>query len=264
VQGHVYRFNIEVHPAQRLWRFTLRDLDWQSDDAGDASHTSDWIGFRNAATGAAAVGGNLHAGAFLQSIQTVRLSLDSVRITAADLAFAAGTLPAGFTFDPEIGRLSATLTSGQGVASISVTNPFGTTWRDYGYALPSGYEDWTLDYAWPAPAETTAAPDADPDNDGIPNLLEYALGSSPTDPADAPVLQVSSLSPQPSYPTLTFLRARADLTYEVLASSTLAPDSWTVIATNPGTVSLTESVTVSDVETVSDNPHRFFRLRVTP
>ncbi len=102
-------------------------------------------------------------------------------------------------------------------------------------------------------------PAADPDGDGLPNLLEYALALEP--------LVASPSHPQPQVAgarlRLTFLRARAELTYEVLASSTLAPDSWTVIATNPGTVSLTAPVTVDDTVLVSENPRRFLRLRVT-
>jgi hypothetical protein len=40
----------------------------------------------------------------------------------------------------------------------------------------------------------------------------------------------------------------------------LAPDSWQVIATNPGVVSLTEPVTVTDPTPLTDR--RFLRLRV--
>ena len=60
---------------------------------------------------------------------------------------------------------------------------------------------------------------------------------------------------------LAFLRARPELTYEVLASSDLV--NWTVIATNPGVASETEPVTVTDPMPVSENPRRFLRLRVT-
>ena len=110
----------------------------------------------------------------------------------------------------------------------------------------------------------SAADLADPDADGLVNLLEYALASDPTSSGSAP-LPTSSLTPSlPHSLQLTFLRAREELTYEVLASSTLAPDSWQVIATNPGEVSLTEPVTVADPEAVSTNPRRFLILRVTP
>jgi hypothetical protein len=57
---------------------------------------------------------------------------------------------------------------------------------------------------------------------------------------------------------LSFLRARADVTYHVEASSDLA--TWTSLATNPGLPG--ESVTVDD-PTALANGSRFLRLRVT-
>lgn len=261
VEGHVYRFNIEVDPAQRRWRFTLRDLAWQNGDPGNATHTADWIAFRNAATGAPSVGSHLHAGAFLQSIQTAALSLDSVRITAADLTFASSALPTGFEFDPEIGRLSGLLASGYGTTTLAVANTLGTTQRDYTFALSTPYQLWSDSIAWPSPESN--APLADPDGDSLPNLLEYALNLDPLSAGSAnlqPTVHISDLN---SHLSLTFLRARPDLLYEVLASSTLAPGSWEIIATNPGTVSLTEPVTVLDPVPLSESPRRFLRLRVT-
>ncbi len=104
-----------------------------------------------------------------------------------------------------------------------------------------------------------AADDADPDADGTGNFLEYALGTTPASAASRPNLesQISNLKLQ-----LTFRRARADLTYIVEASTTLAPDSWQPIATNPGTVG--DLVTVQDsIEVTTANPpRRFIRLRV--
>jgi hypothetical protein len=93
------------------------------------------------------------------------------------------------------------------------------------------------------------------------NLLEYALGTTSALAASRPNLesQISNLILQ-----LTFRRARADLTYIVEASSTLAPGSWQPIATNPGTIG--DLVTVQDsVEITTVNPpRRFIRLRVAP
>ncbi|MBC8012077.1 MAG: HYR domain-containing protein [Burkholderiales bacterium] len=110
-----------------------------------------------------------------------------------------------------------------------------------------------------------AADLADPDFDSAPNLLEYALGTLPTDPASVslPSPQVSGLSPQPLFLQLTFLRARSDLTYTVEATSDLAaPSPWPAIATNPGTVG--QSVTVTDTVDLpaANPPRRFLRLRV--
>jgi hypothetical protein len=105
-----------------------------------------------------------------------------------------------------------------------------------------------------------AAETADPDADGLANLLEYALGLEPLVPSATGIPAVAP-SPSGTHLQFTFLRARADATYEVQASSTLAPSSWTVIATNPGAISLTTPVTVEDPEPI--NPRRFLRLRVT-
>ena len=254
VEDHVYQFNIEVDPAERRWRFNLRDLDWQTGDPGIASHASAWVAFRNTATGASAVGGNLHAGAYLDSLQTLRLSLDSVRITAADLSFTAGALPAGLTFDPGIGRIEGTLTAGEGAATIGVVNPFGTTWRDYTYDLPGNYETWASGYQWPEPVETSSAPEFDSDGDGIPNLLEYALNGDPLTPATEPPLQYDISDPEFQ---ISFFRARVDLNYLVEASSNLV--AWTVIATNPGQVG--QQVNVS--ENMAGHDQRFLRLRLT-
>ncbi len=118
-------------------------------------------------------------------------------------------------------------------------------------------DQWWADYFGTTDPVGPAAFTADPDGDGIPNLLEYALGGDPLVPGSislpAPALVEGHL-------TLAFTRARADLVYEVLASSTLAGDSWQVIATNPGSVG--QIVIVVDPPPTSTNPRRFLRLRV--
>ncbi len=153
--------------------------------------------------------------------------------------------------------------------------PAGTAWRYRVRAFASSaWQDWS------AAAEVTAehsplttwrqthfgttqdsgdaADFADPDQDGLPNLLEYALNSSPTSAADAPYPAAHVAG---SRLHLTFLRARNDVTYIVEASSDLS--SWTTIATNPGAVSLDTAVTVADLVALSDHPRRFLRLRVS-
>ena len=87
-----------------------------------------------------------------------------------------------------------------------------------------------------------------------PLLLAYALGLTPSPSEPNPNVRITNIAPRLE---ITFLRARAELTYEVLASSDLV--AWTVIATNPGEVG--QDVTVTDP--VSINPRRFLRLRVT-
>ena len=120
-----------------------------------------------------------------------------------------------------------------------------------------------------------AAPDdGDPDRDGQPNLLEYALGRLPT---------VADAAPLPSslaggFLTLTVPRdpARNDLTLTVEATGNLA-GPWTALATStlgsafsgpgylsgesPGTT--VKSVLVRDLIAVTAAPRRFIRLRAT-
>jgi len=104
-------------------------------------------------------------------------------------------------------------------------------------------------------ATGNAANLADPDGDGAPNLVEYALGSLPTSAGSLPGHRHAMINERL---TLTFNRVRSDVTYLVEASSDLA--AWAVIATNPGTVSPSVPVTV---ELSTATPHRFLRLRIT-
>ena len=84
-------------------------------------------------------------------------------------------------------------------------------------------------------------------------LKDYALGTS------SPL--VSPIPDSGSQLALTFSRRRADVDYTVEASSDLA--SWTPIATNPGTVG--ETVTVTDLLEPANPglPRRFLRMRLT-
>ena len=117
------------------------------------------------------------------------------------------------------------------------------------------YASWFSQHFGSAPPSYTA----DPDADGLPNLLEYALNGTPTDATSAP-LPTAALVPSTSTLTLTFFRARAaaELTYTVQSSSNLT--TWTDLAINPGAVG--QDVTVTD-QPPSNSPRRYLRLKVT-
>ena len=101
---------------------------------------------------------------------------------------------------------------------------------------------------------------ADPDGDGIVNLLEYALSGDPQQ-SSISILPVVSLVPATSNLTVSFFRARPDVTYIVEATSDLtAPDGWETLAIDPGEVG--QWVTVED-DPEDNPPRRFLRLRVT-
>ncbi len=119
-------------------------------------------------------------------------------------------------------------------------------------------ETWRYDHFGTTANEGDAADSADPDKDGLANLLEYAFGSEPDS-----ALSTSRPEPQVANSRLmiSFLRARAELTYEVEASSDLV--TWDIVATNPGTVSSSTPVTVSDTADLATNPRRFLRIVIT-
>ena len=125
---------------------------------------------------------------------------------------------------------------------------------------------------------TSIAPDTDdPDADGLPNLVEYALGSDPTAANAAPAIGLGTF---PGGKSLSLLvprdPAKSDVTVIVEASSTLTPP-WTTLATSvhgaafsgSGCVSGEtagsgpKSVLVRDTATTLSAPRRFMRLRAT-
>ena len=142
------------------------------------------------------------------------------------------------------------------------TTPTATSpWSSTISATPSSANAWIRqNFALnAAPASGDAAWAADPDGDGASNLLEYALGGDPSQSGTG-ILPVISRTPTPgSSLQITFQRSRADITYVVQVSSDLA--TWNNLATNPGTVG--ESVTVTDTADLTIEHRRFLRLRVT-
>lgn len=107
---------------------------------------------------------------------------------------------------------------------------------------------------------TVSGATADPDGDGLPNLLEYALDTDPSAPNAGPAPSTAAPSGRLQ---LTFRRRAAPaLTYLVEASSDLA--TWTPIWTSSGAQNTDGPVTVIDSENPGVSPRRFLRLNVTP
>jgi cyclophilin family peptidyl-prolyl cis-trans isomerase len=134
--------------------------------------------------------------------------------------------------------------------NLTATSSFEVTVRET-------YDYWASNQTFATPADAT--PDADPDADGLPNLLEYALGGLPLAPSAA-LAPVLARDPATSALTLSYTRARADVTYAVETTTTLAnPASWT-------TVGVTQGDPDAHGFTTASVPHssgpRFLRLRV--
>jgi hypothetical protein len=161
-------------------------------------------------------------------------SLETVAGNNGVYATAAGTFPA----------LSAGDTNYW--ADVRVATAL-TTWRDSKFGTSST--------ANPALEATLWGDLADPDSDGYLNLLEYSFDTNPNVPGVAGMPTVSR-DPQ-GHLVITFLRARADLIYRVQGAG--EDFNWELIASNPGSVG--QSISVTDTASV-DAPKRFLRLQI--
>jgi hypothetical protein len=124
---------------------------------------------------------------------------------------------------------------------------------------PPTFTSWISAAAQAVPADRRGPLD-DPDGDGLPNSLEYALGGNPIATGDT-VRPVLAVTPAADALTLTYRRLRADLDYRVETSTTLAPDSWSSAGVDQGSAALGGEVTAS-VPVDAGSERRFLRLRV--
>jgi hypothetical protein len=127
---------------------------------------------------------------------------------------------------------------GNGAFPDSMGNPVYDPWKTFGsggFDLEAigGISTMMTYPQWPMleklPMDQRGMHD-DPDEDGVPNLLEYAFARLPwlnDPPGSLPHLRVVEQRGE-----LQFIRDErlADVTYEVWVSNSLAPDSWTCIA----------------------------------
>ncbi len=146
-------------------------------------------------------------------------------------------------------------------ASVTISDP-----------TSNSFTLWQQRYFGSQAGSASAAPKADFDHDGLPNVLEYALGTNPTKSQSTPY----TLSEQNSRLKIAFTRVLnpdPNLVIQVSASSTLATGSWTTLATKTGTgawvssngVTVTDNantgaVTVTDSQNVSSASSRFLRI----
>jgi alpha-L-fucosidase 2 len=131
---------------------------------------------------------------------------------------------------------------------------------------PSPYAQWqAAEFGVNTNNPAISGSDADPDNDGVPNLLEYALGRNPL-VADA--TNLTTIDKSSGYLTLIYHRAKiaTDVTFIVEVENDLTgvwtTDVQTPVVTDDGN-GLTDMVSVEDSVPINSTPHRFMRLRVT-
>jgi hypothetical protein len=112
----------------------------------------------------------------------------------------------------------------------------------------------------------TSAPDADPDHDGVPNALEYVMGSFPMR-SEVPrqVFTITQIGTQ-KHLTLTYPHVKVSdgsVTSSVVASATLAAGSWLPVGAQPTIFSddgQVEMIRIIDPVTVGTGAKRFIAI----
>ena len=180
--------------------------------------------------------------------------------TGAPLAVGVMTDPAGLAVSVTYDGVASAPSAAGGyavVATVTDTNYQGGASATL--VIRTGLDAWAESLGLTGDA---AAPTADPDADGTPNLLEYALGGDPVSAGRAPV-EAAVIEGRLA---LVFTRiADPGLVYTVEASDDLA--QWSVLAApgNPSTgeTNIAGPAFIVDTRELAASPRRFLRLRVS-
>ena len=129
------------------------------------------------------------------------------------------------------------------------------------------WEQWVSTNWPPATPRAIAGPAADPEGDGIVNVMEYALGLNPNAPSLSGLPTASIVTEEPNqFGALTFTRVKSatDLVYLPSGRGALNGGVWDPLTNNVSVVDqgATETVTVRDHQPLSAAPQRFQQLRV--
>lgn len=152
-------------------------------------------------------------------------------------------LPAGTTFTI-LNKTSAGAVSGtfSGLPQNSFFTASSNTWiisytggdgNDVTLSIPTAQQTWQqakFGASWNNPA--VAGDNADPDGDGVSNLLEYAFGGNPN-AADQSILP--AIDNTGSFFSIIYRKAKAatDLVFTVQESPDLSPNSWKTAVPDP-------------------------------
>jgi len=202
-------------------------------------------GATSGGTAASAISGPLTgSGTFTTNINLFDLNMPGVN-TAADL----GWYVIQFAKDED------------GLTGITTIDNLSLT---ASYKAPSGYRGWLGGYGLTG---DDALRDADPDGDGVSNLMEYALGGDPVNGArygTAPNL-IADAADSVDFVHVRRVDALSYITYALAMTDDLVNEPWT---TNAGDTIVDYGPETNGFDTVIiristvDQPKRFFKLLV--
>ncbi len=213
----------------------------------------------------------------------VNAGLDQVIIAPASAIIDASVFPGGAA--PSTVSLAWTKVSGPGnvtftstidvdtnalftspgtyVLRLTATGPGPTTAvDDVTVSVFQDYDAWIAGYYLGITDQAVIGPVADPDRDGVQNILEYALGMNPAS-SDAPLLPTVALVGD--HLLLTYHRVPVPgITFAVEASDDLL--TWSTTPVVQSLLSTTDGVELwqaQDMEIFANHPHRYLRVKVT-
>jgi surface-anchored protein len=145
------------------------------------------------------------------------------------------------------------------------------TGRDVTWAFEIGslrpYEQWVSTNWLPATPSTIVGPAADPDADGVKNVLEYAFGNNPNvaAPTNLPSCVIVSTNGA-NYGALRYVRNSfaTDLNFSPVGADNLTSPIWSNL-TNPFSVSTNgdlQTIIIRDASPLNATTNRFYQLRV--
>jgi endonuclease/exonuclease/phosphatase family metal-dependent hydrolase len=168
-------------------------------------------------------------------------------------------------------NFSGPITASQALAALTTGSDHLPLVADYVIATP--YTTWEAQNFNAAQLANAAisGPTADPDGDGIPNLLEYALDLNPLQPSAAGLPTVGQIaSGGNEYLTLTYTKviAATDITYLQQVSGDLqtwysGPSYTAIVSVTNNADGVTQTVVSQDLTPISSANQRFTRLEVT-
>lgn len=155
-------------------------------------------------------------------------------------------------------------TPGAYTLRLTANDTLASTFDDLSFTLATPFEQWRNAQFVGGTSNANSAPTADPDQDGLTNLVEYALGTNPAKGNGAGLQKVVTTDSGQRYFQVTIQKnpAATDVTIKVESSTSLAGSSW-------GSTGLVEQQNTSTLLQVrSTHPYdstnrEFFRVTAT-